>query len=100
MKTTVSLKRKECQELLRRNLDSRLDFGMERHVGWGFASFFSMAYHSSNEVGRLFYPYFHKVVGVLVPTKDDTTTAPYIVYKGLTDSDRKSTLLNSSHIQE
>ena len=58
---------------------------MERHVGWVCASFFSMAYHRSNEVGRLFYPYFHKVVGVLVPHKDDTTTAHYIVYKGLTD---------------
>lgn len=84
MKITVPMKRKECQVLLGRNLDSRLDFGMERHVGWVFSYFFSMAYHSNNEVGRLFYPIFHKAMGILVSHKESTRVY-YVVFRGLTD---------------
>ena len=62
MKICVSVRIGECRALLRQNLDSRFDFGMERHVGWVIGYFFSMSYHSGDEVGLYYLLVFHKAL--------------------------------------
>ena len=65
MKICVPVRIGECRALLRQNLDSRFDFGMERHVGWVIGYFFSMSYHSGDEVGLYYLLVFHKAMGFL-----------------------------------
>lgn len=84
MKICVPVRIGECRTLLRQNLDSRFDFGMERHVGWVIAYFFSMSYHSKNEIRLLDGLIFHKAMGFLSGKKENTSVY-FVVFKGLTD---------------
>ncbi|MDD3193448.1 MAG: hypothetical protein PHE47_06305 [Oscillospiraceae bacterium] len=84
MKICVPVRVKDCRVLLRQNLDSRFDFGMERHVGWVIACFFSMVYHSGNEVGLRYSLISHKAMGFLSGGKNGTDVY-YVVFRGMTD---------------
>lgn len=84
MKICVPVRIGECRALLRQNLDSRFDFGMERHVGWVIGYFFSMSYHSGDEVGLYYLLVFHKAMGFL-SGKKGSTNVHFVVFKGLTD---------------
>lgn len=84
MKICVPVRIGECRTLLRQNLDSRFDFGMERHIGWVIAYFFSMSYHSKNEIRLLDGLIFHKAMGFLSGKKENTSVY-FVVFKGLTD---------------
>lgn len=84
MKLCVPVRVRDCRALLRQNLDSRFALGMERHVGWVIACFFSMVYHSGRETGLWYNLISHKAMGILLADKGKTNVY-YVVFKGLTD---------------
>ena len=82
MKICVPVRIGECRALLRQNLDSRFDFGMERHVGWVIGYFFSMSYHSGDEVGLYYFLVFHKAMGFLSGKKREHQ-CPFCCVQGI-----------------